>query len=91
MSWISADDPAGSGIWWHDLQFQKDGGPWQIYKEEISGTAVRFDPPGNGVYALRVRPRDRTGNVPPWESLNVVSVTVTLTLSQRVFLPLTVR
>jgi hypothetical protein len=91
LTWTSSDTLDGSGIWWHDVQFQKDGGPWQLYKDEITGNTVRFDPPGSGVYLLRVRPRDRAGNVPPWEAMNAISVTVSLTLSQRIFLPLTVK
>jgi hypothetical protein len=92
LTWSSADDAAGAGIWWHDVQIQKDGGTWQTLREEVAGTALRFDaPPDGGVYAFRVRPRDRAGNAPAWEAMNIVSTTVLLNLPLKLWLPLAVK
>lgn len=88
LTWSSADAPDGSGMWWHDVQVRKNDGPWQTLRDEVSGTALRFDaPPEPATYAFRIRPRDRAGNIPPWDAMNIVTSTVVLDLPVKVWLP----
>jgi hypothetical protein len=88
LTWASADEPDGSGIWWHDVQIRKNDGPWQALRDEVAGTALRFDaPPEPATYFFRVRPRDRAGNVPSWDAMNIVSATATLNLPVKLWLP----
>ncbi len=94
LTWTSTDtlpaSGAASGVWWHDVQVSRNDGPWTLLREEVFGNALLFAPSEGGVYRLRVRPRDRAGNVPAWEAMNVVTITARLTpqeLSNRAWLP----
>ncbi len=76
LTWASSDTVGGSGIWWHEVQVRPAGGDWRILNAEVVGTSLRFTPATLGQYGIRMRARDRAGNVPDWSATGVISTTI---------------
>jgi hypothetical protein len=102
LTWTSADTTGGSGVWWHEVQASRDGGPWRLIGDEVVTNTFRFTADAAGVWRFRMRARDRAGNVPDWSAQQIVTSTITLTsqpptptpvptatpvLTRRVFMP----
>ncbi len=67
--WSGSDDLGGSGIKSMDVQFQEDGGPWQIWLQNTTLTSAQFTGAHNdGIYGFRARGTDNAGNVQPWSA-----------------------
>ena len=96
LTWRSADDgpAAAAGVWWHELEAQRDGGAWQVINSEAYGSALRFAAPFDGRYSFRIRARDRAGNLSAPALSDVVTMTGTVpptptfVVTRRVFMPL---
>jgi hypothetical protein len=92
LTWVSTDTAGGSGVLWHDVQVRVDDGEWTVVRTDlVNTTQFAYTPMRGGKHSFRVRPRDRAGNVPDWDTLNVVNTTVMFKLNQRLYLPLAIR
>ena len=58
-----------------DVEYRVDDGPWCLVRDSTTATGASWaDRPRGHTYALRVRSRDRAGNLSAWSSPMSVSV-----------------
>jgi uncharacterized protein YkwD len=73
--WDVALQTHTSGIRDFDVQLRADGGTWRTVRDDWTGTTMtRPDMPGGHAYGVRVRARDRAGNVGAWTAESRISV-----------------
>ena len=77
-TWRGADVPLQthtSGFRDFDIQYRVDGGSWNLVRNNITATTLTArDRAGGHTYSLRVRGRDRAGNVGVWSAASQVEV-----------------
>lgn len=69
----------GSGIYYFDVEFQLNGGPWQPFATRtttMTGTVVGAQP--GQVYGFRARAVDPVGNVQPFPAIAQAQTTISL-------------
>jgi uncharacterized protein YkwD len=58
-----------------DVQYRIDGGTWRLARDNTTSTSLTvLDRPGGHTYGLRVRGRDKAGNVGAWSPESRLSV-----------------
>jgi uncharacterized protein YkwD len=77
-TWTGSDVPLQthtSGFRDFDVQYRVDGGSWRLARDNTTArTLTMVDKPGGHTYGLRVRGRDRAGNVGTWSAALQVSL-----------------
>ena len=77
-TWRGADVPLQthtSGFRDFDIQYRVDGGSWNLVRNNITATTLTaWDRAGGHTYSLRVRGRDKAGNVGVWSAASEVAV-----------------
>ena len=64
-----------SGFRDFDVQYRVDSGSWHYARDNTTSTTLTMvDRPSGHTYALRVRGRDRAGNVGSWSAATMVSL-----------------
>ena len=74
LRWTSADGANGSGLWWYDVQVQRDGGAWTLLSDDVYANSYDAALDSSGSYRFRVRAWDRAGNVGAWSASAAISV-----------------
>jgi hypothetical protein len=78
LRWSSDDGADGSGVWWYDVQVQRDDGAWALLDDDVYAGEYVAALSAAGRYRFRVRAWDRAGNAGPWATSSPVAVTDTI-------------
>lgn len=92
VQWTGTAVP-GATIVGYDVQFNRNGGAWQQWLNNVNITTAQFTAmQGNGVYAFQVRARDNTGRVSAWAGPpgNSIAVDQNGKISLRAVLPMVI-
>ena len=67
MTWSGSDNGGGSGLARYDVQWREQGGGWQDWRTNTTGTSAQFSGGQSGVtYEFRARATDHAGNQQAW-------------------------
>lgn len=73
-AWGGDDSGIESDVAGFDLEFSLDGGDWQEWLTGTSAVAAVLRVEESGTYVVRVRARDRAGNIGEWSELVAVTI-----------------